>query len=294
MRDRWTLRNLKGLAALAFFVLMLCFMHTDVHAAAELKEGVYTISAYRDPSVVMEAAGGKTPNGTNIQLGKLVYAKHQQFYVSHLGGGRYKLRNLASGRVLDVQGGSKKCFANIQLYDWNGTTAQIFNIKTVTKQGKTVCELIGTGSGLAVDYAGASTKTGTNVRLYTRNHSVGQKWIFTPVPDAPAGMDARISEGFYKIYSSKSESLLVGIPKGLSAGGLSAAMCSADTEDGTIFHIVPTGGGRYRIKVMSSGLSFSIRGTAAQTGTQIVQRAPSGKLCDEWYIRKDRADSEQF
>ena len=294
MRDRWTLRNLKGLAALAFFVLMLCFMHTDVHAEAELKEGVYTISAYRDPSVVMEAAGGKTPNGTNIQLGKRVYAKHQQFYVSHLGGGRYKLRNLASGRVLDVQGGSKKCFANIQLYDWNGTAAQIFNIKTMTEQGKTVCELIGTGSGLAVDYAGASTKAGTNVRLYTRNHTAGQKWIFTPVPGAPAGMDARISEGFYKIYSSKSESLLVGIPKGLSAGGLSAAMCSADTEDGTIFHIVPTGGGRYRIKVMSSGLSFSIRGTAAQTGTQIVQRAPSGKLCDEWYIRKDRADSEQF
>ncbi len=290
------LLNVKNILVLAFLFFLICLAPREVQAGTKvtLKDGIYTISPYKSQAVVMEPAGGKSANGTNIQLGKANNAKYQQFSVTSLGGGRYKIQNRASGKVLDVKGGSKKSGANIQLYAWNGTAAQIFTINAAEENGKTVCELVGAGSGLAVDYAGASTKVGTNVRLYTRNYTSGQKWIFTPVQTKPAGIDAGIKAGFYKIYSSKSGSLSVGIPSGLAAKGLSAAMCGADTDDGTIFKIVPTSGGRYRITVASSGLSFSINGTSAKSGTAIVQRASSGKSYDEWYIRKENADSDLY
>ncbi len=274
-----------------FFVCSLLLFLTaagvkDTFAASgeAIPDGVYVISAYKDRNVAMEAEKRGTADKTNVRLAKYLGADHQRFSVTSLGGSRYRIKNLASGKVLDVAGGSRKSGANLQLYAENGTAAQTFTINASSEKGQLVCELIGANSGLAVDYAGAQAVEGTNVRMYTRNHSAGQKWIFTPVADEPQGIDAGVQAGFYKIFSAKSRSVSVGIKNGAGTTGLSPVMCGTGTDDGTIFRIDPTSEGRYRITVASSGLLFAVNGRSAELGTAIVQRAKSGN--DEWYIRK--------
>lgn len=81
---------------------------------------------------------------------------------------------LGNNMVLDVDNASKKSGANIQLWEYNKTNAQIFEVK---KSGsyytiKPLC------SGMALDVSNASPDSGTNVQQYTPNGTDAQKWMF--------------------------------------------------------------------------------------------------------------------
>lgn len=76
--------------------------------------------------------------------------------------------------VMDVDNASKKSGANVQLWKYNGSDAQKFEVK---KSGdwyviKPVC------SGLALDVEGGSKESGANVQQYQVNNSDAQKWLF--------------------------------------------------------------------------------------------------------------------
>lgn len=82
---------------------------------------------------------------------------------------------LDTNQVLDVSGGSHKDGANIQLYQKNGTDAQLF--KVIKSTNGYYC-IINKGSGKALDVQGGETKSGTNVQLYTQNGTQAQQWKF--------------------------------------------------------------------------------------------------------------------
>ncbi|MCR5294891.1 MAG: RICIN domain-containing protein [Lachnospiraceae bacterium] len=268
----------------------------SVDAEVPISNGTYTIATSKDLNVVMEVEGKKENNGANICLGNLTKSKSQIFVVTNLGyNNYYKIENVFSGKVLDVAGNRKSVGTNIQQYTWNGTTAQIFQLVKSSYVGKTVYEMIGKASNLAVDYAGGSAKSGVNVRLYTQNHSGGQKWYFSEasVP-VPGGVDAKITSGYYKIYSAKGSSLLLGIQNGDLAAGKQLTLCANDGVDGTVFKIEPTSNERYKITSAFSGLLITYEGSSASNKTKIVQRNSSGSSYEEWYIRKPNASSKEY
>ena len=84
--------------------------------------------------------------------------------------------SLANGKVLDVAGGSKSSGANVQLYAYNGTNAQKWDISFDAEGYATIKNV---GSGLALDVAGANKANSTNVRQYTPNGSRAQKWVIS-------------------------------------------------------------------------------------------------------------------
>ena len=258
------------------------------NAEVSLENGTYSIATYKNKNVVVEVADGSMSSGANIQLGNNINARYQQFTITSLGyGNYYKLENVRSHMSFDVVGGKKASGTNIQQYAWNGTGAQVFKVIETEEGGEKVYQFIGRGSGLAVDYAGAMAKAGTNVRIYTPNGSAGQKWYLIKQEDVTVpGTDAKISSGYYKIYSPLSTKLSVGVSKALATDGLSAVMCSADQMDGTVFEIVPTSEERYKITVNATGKVLSFAGDYAENKTDTVQRSATGKTSQEWYIRK--------
>lgn len=89
--------------------------------------------------------------------------------------GTYVLESkLGTNMVMDVDNASKKSDANIQLYKYNGSSAQQFTIK---KSGS-YYTITPKCSSLKVDVKGGSTKSGTNVWQYKSNNSDSQKWQF--------------------------------------------------------------------------------------------------------------------
>lgn len=82
---------------------------------------------------------------------------------------------LDTNQVLDVSNGSYNDGANIQLYQKNGTDAQLFRIVSATDG---YYYIINKGSEKALDIEGGATNSGTNVQLYTQNGTQAQQWTF--------------------------------------------------------------------------------------------------------------------
>ena len=85
----------------------------------------------------------------------------------------YELCDAASGRFLDVEGGSPYDGANVQLYDGNGTIAQAW---IAADQGDGWYTLVNNGSSKALDVADGSSLAGANVQQCTPNGTDAQLW----------------------------------------------------------------------------------------------------------------------
>lgn len=82
---------------------------------------------------------------------------------------------LDTNQVLDVSNGSQKDGANIQLYQKNGTDAQLFKFES-SEDGYVL--IINKGSGKVLDVEGGLTESETNVQLWTQNNTQAQQWKF--------------------------------------------------------------------------------------------------------------------
>lgn len=88
------------------------------------------------------------------------------------GDGWYQLTPAcASGKVLDVSGGSTKKGANIQIYESNSTDAQRFHLTSI---GGGYYIITNKASGKVLDVDGGKTKSGTNVQQWDYKSGTNQ------------------------------------------------------------------------------------------------------------------------
>ena len=105
--------------------------------------------------------------------------------------------------VLDVAKGSKDPKGNIQIYHYNGTEAQKWEVR-YDEDG--LATIVNSGSGLVLDAAGGKTDKRTNIQQYRDNGTPAQKWILT-----------KNADGTIRIASSLSEKAVFDIAGGLTA-----------------------------------------------------------------------------
>ncbi len=119
-----------------------------------------------------------TVNNTKAQKWKAIIAdmtKLAKSNMSTLADGDYVIRSsLNNNYVLDVQGGSNRSRANIQLYSSNNTVAQKWRISHDEDGYVTVANI---GSSKPIDVSGGETKLGTNIQQYESNDTKSQKWV---------------------------------------------------------------------------------------------------------------------
>ena len=87
------------------------------------------------------------------------------------------LENVGTGKVLDIKGASTNNGTNIQVYEANGTNAQLFNIASVNilSSGTYTIQAY-KNTKYVVDVTSASNANGANIQLYQSNNSGAQKW----------------------------------------------------------------------------------------------------------------------
>ncbi|WP_327010623.1 RICIN domain-containing protein [Dactylosporangium sp. NBC_01737] len=89
----------------------------------------------------------------------------------------YTLRYTASGKVLDVNGGSSTQGLQLQQWSANGGTNQMWYLRPT---GDGYYTIVGRSSGLAADVYGAATSDGAQVVQWTTNGGTNQQWQFVP------------------------------------------------------------------------------------------------------------------
>lgn len=155
--------------------------------------GNWVISSAWDSTYVVDLSLGSINNGAAIQIyknnnsiaqtWKLLRVKYSRDEMDAMAnqyrdvikdGTYYITSSKNTSFVLDVDGGSKDDFGNIQLYQYNGTLAQGWKINH-DSQGYVT--FINVGSNRAIDLFKGSATNWQNVNQYTSNDTFAQKWI---------------------------------------------------------------------------------------------------------------------
>ena len=160
---------------------------------ARNSNGYWVISSAWDSRFVVDLNGAKLNNKNKIQMYTGNGSAAQAWKLLKIGKTREELDDLAVNNrnnlsdgiytinsslnftfVLDVNGGSKANFGNIQLYKNNGTVAQGWK---VNHDSKGYVTFINVGSGKAIDVKDGYSQNKQNISQYDSNNTYAQKWI---------------------------------------------------------------------------------------------------------------------
>ena len=142
-----------------------------------IAEGRYILLWTGATGIELDISGDSSsvPNNTNVQVwSDAADSKYNSFDFIKLSNGYYKVKNAASGKCLNVTGGSPVQKTNVGVYDDNGSIAQQW---AVVKNGSGY-SLISRCNGYALDLAEGKTANGSNVEVYPVLNNANQRWSF--------------------------------------------------------------------------------------------------------------------
>ena len=138
----------------------------------------YTFSSACSIWKVIDLAAANTTNGNNIQIYEANNSSAQKWILSPIEtiqNGEYIISSaLSEKKVIDIAGNSSKNGTNIQLYDKNETSAQIWKISY--DETDDLYKIYNEGTGKALDAEGAGTSNKTNIHSWDQNETCAQKW----------------------------------------------------------------------------------------------------------------------
>ena len=104
-------------------------------------------------------------------------------------GNSYVFKNKASGRVLDIANASTASGTQVQIYDYNGTSAQMWTLASASAPSLSSASISNgwyyiysrVGSGQRLDVSGNSSDNGGNVQVWGETTGECQKWYIKKV-----------------------------------------------------------------------------------------------------------------
>ena len=147
--------------------------------STEIRDGYYRLSPQCAPGSCLDSESGTTDEGSNVVINtKSDLRISQCFYISSTGDGYYTLDSGGSGMMLDVYYARTEAGTNTQLWEDNGTDAQLWQIIDQGNGYYTLVPKVNPELALDVDYAMSSD--GTNVKLWYSNGTNAQAWMLEP------------------------------------------------------------------------------------------------------------------
>ncbi|MDO4478515.1 MAG: RICIN domain-containing protein [Lachnospiraceae bacterium] len=156
------------------------FSFERLDADRTLPDGVFTISAAANESLVLDVDSASRENRANVRIHKSNNSNAQKFRLAYQGNGYYTVANVNSEKVLDVAGGSSANRTNIQQYKPNGSAAQKWRF---VKDGSRY--RIESGLGKMMDVADGRIANNSNLQIYKNNGSEAQAFTLAPTKPLP-------------------------------------------------------------------------------------------------------------
>lgn len=137
--------------------------------------GNYKIRTLLNTNYCIDVCGASQGSGANVQVyHDNTESNAQNFTITHVKDGWYRIQNMGSGKVLDVANGSTSSGTNVWQCHWNGTDALLWQIIN-TGNGYYLRNKL----GCFLDVANGTATDSNNVWVYAFNGSNAQKFTFT-------------------------------------------------------------------------------------------------------------------
>ena len=268
----------KFVYAILFFVSFFVFNFNV--SAATIKEGIYTIQS-AIASKTVDVNGGKTANGTNVQLYQSNRSDAQKWSVKQLEDGTYEITTMLDNtKALDVAGGKLVNGTNVQIYDSNGSDSQKWYINDA---GGGYYYIVSKRNGLYVDVAGGKSANGTNIQMYKGNNSNAQKFKFIEEIDGSQSLE----DGIYSIASLVDKNLSFDVKGNVSSE--SGIILNNKTDEWSQFWRVKyLGNGYYSITSYDDErLSLDVKGGKSSNETKIQLYKSNNTNSQKWIIHEE-------
>ncbi|HUM82607.1 MAG TPA: RICIN domain-containing protein [Lachnospiraceae bacterium] len=250
--------------------------------------GLYRVTAKPDGSTekALNIAGNSSDVGANVEINETDTSTAQEFYFLELDSGYYRITDIHSGKVLDVDGGGTSDGTNVQQYFWNGTDAQLWKI---VKDG-TGYRILSKASGKAMDISGASVANGANVQIWVVNASAAQRWYLSAVDDSsfevtPAS--SIVSGKTYRLISKIDTVFSIGLLGGKIVYGTKACLSASAEDENEKFLVTLDSDGTYQLLNEKCGLSLDVSGNSPDNGASVQTYLPNGTTAQKWNFVKN-------
>lgn len=230
---------------------------------------------------VLDVAGKKADNGTNICLYKYNGGINQQFMFTKNPDGSYKiLTRVSDGKsAVEVADASKESGANIQQWEINGVNCQDWILEEAYDPGAIMdttimYEFENANSGMVMDIVEGKMESGTNVQQWGSNGFDCQRWILQTCPGW---------ENYYYILSASDPKYALSVDGKENGGNISIKELDKNSDE-MIFKFSKNIDGTYFIMTKASGYKCFVETAAAskESGANVQQWERTDSDCQKW------------
>ena len=189
--------------------------------------------------------------------------------------GSYEIKNVKTGKCLDVAASSSAAGANVQVWDDYDNSAQSWNLYNVN--GKYVFRPL-CSSSCVLDVAGSGVTAGTNVATWTYNACGAQMFTISHIiPDTPVNLGDNFTAKITNTASGKNLSIYE--PRNV-------VLYHDSTSPAQQWNFVRQSDGSYKITNVKYGTCMDVNGGSSQQGTNVQLWEDIGSNAQRWYIYK--------
>jgi beta-N-acetylglucosaminidase/P2-related tail formation protein len=251
-----------------------------------IEDGKYAIKSAVNTDYAIDVAGASTANGANIQLYRYSGIASQQFNITYLGDGYYKILASHSNKSIDVYNAGKTIGTNVQQCEQNKEDAQKWIIKDV---GNGYYSIVSKCNGLYVDVYNAVATNGTNIQMCNSNGLDAQKFKLEKIAETsnPSEMEGEqtIEDGKYAIKSAVNTDYAVDVAGGSTANGANIQLYKYRGILSQQFNITYLGDGYYKILAAHSDKSIDVYNGGKTIGTNVQQCEQNKEDAQKWIIK---------
>ncbi|MBQ7594698.1 MAG: RICIN domain-containing protein [Synergistaceae bacterium] len=208
----------------------------------------------------MDVKNAEKDNRTNVLLWECKDELHQQFAFTRVSGKWYKIIDQNSGRALDVEDGKVGSGVNVQIYDYNKSSAQLWRLESAGRGYYYIRNRL----GYYLDVVGGSSTNGTNIWVYQGNNSNAQKFKLTSTKPY-----AIINQGTYTIKSALDLNKAVDVSGGGTASGTNIQLWDCNDSNAQKFNIIPVREGWYKIVNAASKKALDVQWGTKASGVNV-------------------------
>ena len=229
---------------------------------------------------VLDVAGKKADNGTNIDIYQYNGGTNQQFMLTENSDGSYKIRTRVSGEAsaVEIVNADTSSGANAQEWEVNGANCQDWTLEAVTDPGtamdtSVVYTFKNVNSGLVMDIVNGTMADNSNVQQWASNGFDCQKWT----------LKAFGSGNYYYIRSVQDANYVLKAESNTNGGNVDIVTYS-NKDSAMLFRFTKNLDGSYGIVTHASkdACLVEIVNASLDNGANVQQYQPNGNNCQKW------------
>ena len=250
----------------------------EVEGGRTVDDGVYSVSLGSDGSVALGVSGSATGDGGNVQATASGGLASQKFRFTMKEDGFYEVRNLNSGKVLDVDHGNIVPGTNILQWSDYASDNQRWAVQRCEGGYRLVCK----ANGLALTL-GASAGPGSNAFASTVADGQGQVFSLEP-----AALERVVSDGEYVVSSQVDPMQVFDIAGASTANCARLEVYGSHMADNQIFRFERDDDtGFYKVTCVGSGKVLDNDNRNVSNGAAVLQYDSTGALNQRWIVQRE-------